>query len=390
MPADPTAHDPEKAAPSREGAPAQDICLRLRLARESYLEVLDATKHQDDKVGRFLTGMAFLVAGALAFTGPDVLRVRYVMGTAGIHLPAILLGSFIALIGLAALFYLLATSAPLTLPQRGGRRSGESHLFFGLIARDTESQWRERWESDADNLTRSIYGEYLAETLNLARRADSKARTSRVGSALFVVALLLFVLTMVVVVDANTSPMSDPTSREWSLPLRGAGALILTAFTLTLLYQRLLRISRDIAGYVLRARGFHQIAFGSVVAIVVISVPSGLEGPGPAVLAGAGLLAGAAIVIDGYSKVLRRHEPDASKRERLERTAVAVAAGVLVVGGMAGLLLRHGAWQLLVAMLVALSPLAGTPVGTVARARRARKAAEEDGSPDEQQTEERR
>ena len=36
------------------------------LARLSYAEVLDATKHQDDKIGRILGAIAFFVGGALA------------------------------------------------------------------------------------------------------------------------------------------------------------------------------------------------------------------------------------------------------------------------------------------------------------------------------------
>ena len=40
---------------------------RLEFARHVYEEVLDATKHQDDKIGRFLAAIAFLFAGAVAF-----------------------------------------------------------------------------------------------------------------------------------------------------------------------------------------------------------------------------------------------------------------------------------------------------------------------------------
>ena len=39
---------------------------KLEFAKEAYAEVLDATKHQDDKVGRYLAALAFLTTGAIA------------------------------------------------------------------------------------------------------------------------------------------------------------------------------------------------------------------------------------------------------------------------------------------------------------------------------------
>ncbi|MDP8928253.1 MAG: hypothetical protein M3O70_06675 [Actinomycetota bacterium] len=44
---------------------------RRQRLRETYQEVLAAMKHEDDKVGRFLTAIAFLVAGALIFVKPE-------------------------------------------------------------------------------------------------------------------------------------------------------------------------------------------------------------------------------------------------------------------------------------------------------------------------------
>ena len=72
--------------------------VRLKYARESYKEVLDATKHQDDKIGRFLTAIAFLFTGAIAFgTRSDLLQIRYSLGTEDRALPAICLALFLAL-----------------------------------------------------------------------------------------------------------------------------------------------------------------------------------------------------------------------------------------------------------------------------------------------------
>jgi len=45
---------------------AENVKAKIDLAQISYDEVLDATKHQDDKVGRFLTAIAFLTTGSIA------------------------------------------------------------------------------------------------------------------------------------------------------------------------------------------------------------------------------------------------------------------------------------------------------------------------------------
>src|SRR5687767_12578535 len=43
-----------------------EVEAKLQLIEFSYREVLDATKHQDDKIGRMLTSVAFLTAAAMA------------------------------------------------------------------------------------------------------------------------------------------------------------------------------------------------------------------------------------------------------------------------------------------------------------------------------------
>ena len=45
---------------------------KVEIASRSYKEVLDATVHQDDKVGRILTAAAFLTTGALTI----ITRIR--------------------------------------------------------------------------------------------------------------------------------------------------------------------------------------------------------------------------------------------------------------------------------------------------------------------------
>lgn len=57
----------------------------LQLAKDSYKEVLDATKHQDERIGRFLTAIAFLVSAGIALsTSKRIIGADFLMN-AGSH-----------------------------------------------------------------------------------------------------------------------------------------------------------------------------------------------------------------------------------------------------------------------------------------------------------------
>jgi hypothetical protein len=109
---------------------------RADLARKSYEEVLDATKHQDDKIGRFLTVIAFLTAAAVTFGVRDssVFSVRYDMVQTDLALPAILFGSFFGLVIISVLLFMIGLGPNLNLPgvsfAETPRATPHSHLFF--------------------------------------------------------------------------------------------------------------------------------------------------------------------------------------------------------------------------------------------------------------------
>jgi hypothetical protein len=72
---------------------------RVELSRHTYQEVLDATMHQDDKVGSLLAAIAFLIGGAIALGSlTRVLHVRYRLDSEAIPLPALLLAVFRVLV----------------------------------------------------------------------------------------------------------------------------------------------------------------------------------------------------------------------------------------------------------------------------------------------------
>lgn len=134
---------------------------RFDLARQSYQENLDATKHQDDKIGRFLAAIAFLTGGALVFFDRDVLGVLYRLGNRDLPLAAWSLGAFLVLVSMSVLLLILSLATPLTMPVARKRlRLGRSHLFFLAIAGETEESWRRLWRDDG-SLGRKLEKETL-------------------------------------------------------------------------------------------------------------------------------------------------------------------------------------------------------------------------------------
>lgn len=234
---------------------------KLDIARWSYAEVLDATKHQDDKIGRFLAAIAFLTSGALVFAAnATVLGARFRLGRHILQLPAIALGLFLALVTLSAMLFILATSTPLTLPQAGTRSGhGLSHLFFMSIANETNKTWTDSWANS--NLSQDMEGEFIGESLNIARRADRKYQRSTQAAVLFMVALVFFVVGLVLSIEAlaalrpsvltslSAAQTATTSSSElvWSLRLRLETAALLGLFALILVYDRL-RTMRDSDG----------------------------------------------------------------------------------------------------------------------------------------------
>lgn len=180
--------------------------LMLELAAKSYAEVLDATKHQDDKIGRFLTAIAFLTTGAIALiassSGED-LRRHFVFpsGSGSAPLLAWAAGAFFTCVLGSVALLLLCLSVPIRQPsQRRDHRPENprsddlagSRLFYSYIALEPDTSWERRWSKndDADQIRRDLVSQYARETHNLAERANSKYRHTFEASSLFVLSLL--------------------------------------------------------------------------------------------------------------------------------------------------------------------------------------------------------
>jgi hypothetical protein len=208
---------------------------RYDLLGFSYAEVIDATKHQDDKVGRLLGAIAFLTGGALVFANNDILSVDFELGESSYPLVAVTLATFILVDLVAVAAFMIAMSAPLTLPGRGTVK--ESHLFFLSIAHQRDASWRRLWAPEG--LT-GIEDELMKEIMNIAGRAEKKYRRSTIATNVFLAALVLLAPTVVLGVAAAAQPRSaDPV--DWTDSLRwsvgAALAMVVVVLLLALYFQ---------------------------------------------------------------------------------------------------------------------------------------------------------
>ena len=171
------------------------------LLKFSYGEVIDATKHQDDKVGRVLAAVAFLTGGALVFVKTDFLKASYHLNGRDYALTAIFLGAFLFFDFIAITLFILTVATPLTFPGLASDTQQTSRLFFHVIARQTENEWRGMWDGDP---SADFEKDLIRETYNLASCVASKYQRSRIASTAFLAAIICLVPTLALAVDSVT------------------------------------------------------------------------------------------------------------------------------------------------------------------------------------------
>lgn len=187
-----------RKARKRDIVPAgpNDDEVRLELARKAYEEVLDATKHQDDKIGRFLTAIAFFTAAVFTLSArlPDMFQVRFQLGRDQVPLPGILLALFLALVVISVLLFLVGLGPNLSLPGQApgapARDYKPSHLFFLDITYQRIDAWRDLWKADPNVIRRRFINNLIEETHNIAKKAYFKYRRGNEARGLFILALL--------------------------------------------------------------------------------------------------------------------------------------------------------------------------------------------------------
>lgn len=157
----------------------------------SYREVLDATKHQEDKISRLLTAIAFLTAAVLALAnlaGSDAVQQSFLVGTHGVRLSLLFLGIFLLSVIATVIILLSSVTAPLRFPgapravdatkapdvEWADPRVPVSQIYFHEIAGASLAEWYQKWAANEGRLRRERRDSLIRETHNLAVRTEYK------------------------------------------------------------------------------------------------------------------------------------------------------------------------------------------------------------------------
>ena len=183
----------------------------LKYLRESYGEVLDATKHQDEKIGRILAAVSFLTAAALALvTASEIgLGRRFVLGDVELPLLAYTFAAFVIGVVFSVTLLLTSVTTALTLPRSTTQESEtevKSLVYFNSIARAPYDKWEAAWQADAGKVRERLHGNYVEETYNLAVRTSYKYGRTREAVAVLRPTLFALGASVVLAAAIATAP----------------------------------------------------------------------------------------------------------------------------------------------------------------------------------------
>ena len=196
---------------------------KLQLIKTSYAEVLDATKHQDDKIGQLLIGIAFLTAATLALAAlgmPSFITRTFVVQPFELPLGLIALAAFLVCVLFSVMLLLASLSTPLRLPSLGKKKNLSkdeymqwvqevSQIYFFEISRISADQWEHRWDAPAEELKQQRLKSLIKETHNLGLRTSAKYDRTTEAVALLSLSLLEFALSVILVSIIAGTPGSD-------------------------------------------------------------------------------------------------------------------------------------------------------------------------------------
>ncbi|MGE5826835.1 MAG: hypothetical protein ACM30G_00520, partial [Micromonosporaceae bacterium] len=204
---------------------ASDLDNKLKLVEFSYGEVLDATKHQDDKIGRMLTSVAFLTAAVLSLAGmksAEFITRRFTVEPFEIPLGLYCLAAFLVGIVFTVVLLLTSLATPLRVPGLGqvdrsqrssvGAAGGvrASQLYFYSISNVSLAEWETKWEAPAEDLKQERLGQLISETHNLGIRTTFKYDRSTEAVSFLSFSLLAFGLAVLFSVTAGAADHSGP------------------------------------------------------------------------------------------------------------------------------------------------------------------------------------
>jgi hypothetical protein len=223
----------QSATSSRPLPEDSEVSRKLKLVTASYAEVLDATKHQDDKIGQLLTSIAFLTAATIALAALEptqILARRFLVPPFSLPLGLIALTVFLLGIAFSVMLLLINLSTPLRVPGLGGSAANRgrgrnitwtgnvaaSQIYFFEIAGVGVGEWEHKWDATCEELERERLESLIKETHNLGLRTSAKYDRTTEAVALLSISLLAFALAVVFVGIVAISPAHD---RQISLAL---------------------------------------------------------------------------------------------------------------------------------------------------------------------------
>lgn len=204
-----------------------EIDAKLQLINTSYAEVLDATKHQDDKIGQLLIGIAFLTAATLALAAlgmPTFITRAFIVQPFELPLGLIALAAFLVGVLFSVMLLLASLSTPLRLPGLGKKNNpahymqwvhGVSQIYFYQISQISVDQWVHKWDASVEVLKQQRLKSLIKETHNLGLRTSAKYDRTTEAVALLSLSLLEFALSVIFVsIIAGSSGDDKPIMLE--------------------------------------------------------------------------------------------------------------------------------------------------------------------------------
>lgn len=230
---------------------------KAEVFEQSYQEVMAALKHQDEKLNRTLTALAFLtVAGVALF--PKITSSGVVFNGGGPGASAVLFAVFLVAVALGVILTLAAIgpARPLPKPPSTEAREARNHslLYYARISRDGE--WDARIKDSPEALLKMLASNFHREARLISARVDYKIARAREANAWVQLAIVALALMGIF----GASGLSS--SARWWI----ATALILAVLAVPLWDLQLMRETDFIA-----SGGFSIPCYAMLGAIVVIA-----------------------------------------------------------------------------------------------------------------------
>ncbi|WLW55287.1 hypothetical protein [Streptomyces sp. YU58] len=194
--------------------PPEQVEQQLGLLEGSFEQVLDATKHQDDKIGRLLTGIAFLTAATLALAALN--SANYAARTFDVPpftlpLGLVSISAFLLSVAVSVILLLAGLTQPLGLPGItdsgvAGSHTQYSQIYFLHISQMTREEWQELWRNEPEYLRRKRVDSLIKEIHSLAGRTTFKQDRSSEGVAVFSISLLAFAMSVILIASTVDEP----------------------------------------------------------------------------------------------------------------------------------------------------------------------------------------